>query len=164
MHKFGRTFIFVLSPLATNISLAVAAFLLNPGDFHANIEVCYFTILTAVNGTMISFLGFKIDDLGPKRMIVALLTQSATLIFIFAGIYRGYGLNFGSELVPLIDDWKSALYFSVITWTTVGYGDFTPPPELRLIAAIQALLGYAFFGVAVGLGTAILCEKKPSAE
>jgi hypothetical protein len=162
MHRFGRTFIFVLAPLGGNIVLAVAAFLLNPGDFHAHVETCYLTIVIALMGSLISFLGFKIHDLGPRRMIVALLTQSATLIFIFAGIYRGYGLNYSSELVSLIEDWRSALYFSVITWTTVGYGDFTPPPELRLITAIQALLGYAFFGVSVGLGTAILCEKRPT--
>jgi hypothetical protein len=92
-------------------------------------------------------------------MILSLLTQSATLIFIFAGIYRGVGLVFDGKTVPLLNDWQSPLYFSVVTWTTLGYGDFSPSPELRMIVAIQALLGYVFFGLAVGLGTAILSER-----
>ena len=160
MHKFGRIFIFVLTPLASNIALAIAAFYLNPGEFHANTSTCYLTIMAALSGTMISFLGFRINDLGPKHVVAALLAQSATLIFIFAGIYRGYGLNYGTTPVSLVDDWESALYFSVVTWTSLGYGDFAPPADIRLLAAIQALLGYAFFGISVGLGTAILCERK----
>jgi hypothetical protein len=35
-------------------------------------------------------------------------------------------------------DW---LYFSAITYTTVGYGDVAPIGGLRLIAAIESLLG-----------------------
>jgi hypothetical protein len=36
-----------------------------------------------------------------------------------------------------------ALYFSVITWTTLGYGDFIPSAECRPWAAAEALTGYA---------------------
>jgi hypothetical protein len=163
MHSFGRTFIFVLFPLIGNFLLAVSAFFIKPGDFH-DLEVCYLTIFTALIGSVISFMGLKIHDLDPKRMVLALIAQSVTLIFIFAGIYRGYGLLYGGEHVDLINDGRSALYFSVVTWTTLGYGDFSPPLELRLIAALQALLGYAFFGVSVGLVTAILCERNTSAK
>ena len=60
----------------------------------------------------------------------------------------------------MLNDGPGALYFSIVTWTTLGYGDFTPPPELRLVAAIQALVGYLFFGLSVGLGTFLLCEKR----
>lgn len=33
------------------------------------------------------------------------------------------------------------LYFSLVTFTTLGYGDFKPEPWLRLIASTEALLG-----------------------
>jgi hypothetical protein len=49
--------------------------------------------------------------------------------------------------------------FSVVTWTTLGYGDFTPPTDIRLITAMQALLGYAFFGIVVGVGTDRLISR-----
>ncbi|MEK9281129.1 potassium channel family protein [Bradyrhizobium sp. ISRA442] len=162
MRRFQSTLLFVIFPLVGNVILAVAAFIFNPTDFRANLQMCYLTIAAVLMATVVSFIGFRIHDLGPKRTVLALLIQSGTLIFVFAGIYRGFGLLYGGTPISLIDDGQSALYFSVITWTTLGYGDFTPPPELRLIAAIQALLGYAFFGISVGLGTAILCEKRSS--
>ena len=161
MQNFlDRSFIFVWLPLLTNSILAIAAFLINPEDFRQNVGLCYLAISFALIGSVVCFLGFKIHDVGPRRMLFALVAQSATMIVTFAGVYRGYGLWFaGGE--RLINDGVDALYFSIVTWTTLGYGDFTPPPELRLIAASQALLGYAFFGISVGLGTAILCDRKP---
>jgi hypothetical protein len=34
-----------------------------------------------------------------------------------------------------------ALYFSFTTWTTLGYGDLTPAPQLRLATSLEALTG-----------------------
>ncbi|UVO30399.1 potassium channel family protein [Bradyrhizobium arachidis] len=164
MLRFQSTLIFVIFPLIGNIVLAVAAFVFNPADFRDHLETCYLTIAAVLMAAAVSFIGFRIHDLGPKRTVLALLIQSVTLIFVFAGIYRGFGLLYAGNPTPLVDDWQSALYFTIITWTTLGYGDFTPPPELRLIAAIQVLLGYAFFGILVGLGTAILCEKRSTSR
>jgi hypothetical protein len=45
------------------------------------------------------------------------------------------------------------LYFSGITFTTVGYGDFIPAPPLRFLALIESILGaftMGFFVVVVG--------------
>ena len=35
----------------------------------------------------------------------------------------------------------SPLYFSVITFTTIGYGDYAPLGWLRLVAGVEGLLG-----------------------
>ncbi|MXX88028.1 MAG: two pore domain potassium channel family protein [Boseongicola sp. SB0665_bin_10] len=40
-----------------------------------------------------------------------------------------------------------ALYFSVMTFATLGYGDLAPREEHRLAAAFQALFGYLFLGL-----------------
>lgn len=40
----------------------------------------------------------------------------------------------------------SLLYFSAITYTTVGYGDITPIGDIRLFAAIEALAGMVLVG------------------
>ena len=66
---------------------------------------------------------------------------------LFAGIYRASGLLPDAETV----DTLTALYFSIVTWTTLGYGDLKPLPDFRLLAAFQALVGYVFLGVIVGL-------------
>jgi hypothetical protein len=59
-----------------------------------------------------------------------------------------------------MDDPTGALYFSIVTWTTLGYGDLLPATDIRLVAALEALMGYAFFGLAVGLGTHLLSRDK----
>jgi len=48
------------------------------------------------------------------------------------------------------------IYFSTVTWTTLGYGDVQPKPDIRLIAALEALLGYIYFGLLVGKATNLM--------
>lgn len=40
-------------------------------------------------------------------------------------------------------------YFSAVTWTTLGYGDFRPSKDARVYAASQAVLGYLYMGILV---------------
>ncbi|WFU40065.1 hypothetical protein QA640_38555 [Bradyrhizobium sp. CB82] len=93
MRRFQSTLIFVIFPLIGNIVLAVAAFVFNPADFRDHLETCYLTIAAVLMATVVSFIGFRVHDLGPKRTVLALLIQSGTLIFVFAGIYRGCALR-----------------------------------------------------------------------
>jgi hypothetical protein len=49
-------------------------------------------------------------------------------------------------------DWSEGLYWSVITSTTVGYGDIVPAtPYGRLLGLFNALLGVLLMGVVAGL-------------
>lgn len=41
----------------------------------------------------------------------------------------------------------SAIYFSVVTFTTLGYGDLLPKPEFRWLAASEALAGILLTGL-----------------
>jgi voltage-gated potassium channel Kch len=38
-------------------------------------------------------------------------------------------------------DFTNYLYFSTVTFTTLGYGDFRPCESARLLAAVESLLG-----------------------
>jgi voltage-gated potassium channel len=49
-------------------------------------------------------------------------------------------------------DAETSLYFSMITYTTVGYGDVVLGPEWRTIGGVEALVGILM----VGWSTAIL--------
>ena len=96
-----------------------------------------------------------------------MIVQGFLLTAVFAAIYSIHGLdgcdpaiNSGFCGKPLA--WDTSLYFSVVTWTTLGYGDFKPVADLRLLAAWQALLGYGLLGILVGLGAASIMSKKPT--
>jgi len=64
-----------------------------------------------------------------------------TLLLAFASIYRISGIIEASTHA-VSNDPINCLYFSIVTFTTLGYGDFYPTPETRLIAASEAIVGY----------------------
>jgi hypothetical protein len=47
--------------------------------------------------------------------------------------------------------WPDYIYYSTITYTTVGYGDFVPKPlpVFRIMAAVEAFLGVFLAGLFV---------------
>jgi hypothetical protein len=44
------------------------------------------------------------------------------------------------------DDFASAAYFSIVTYTTVGYGDLTPTRPWRFAAGVEGLTGILMCG------------------
>ncbi|QSX75758.1 two pore domain potassium channel family protein [Lysobacter arenosi] len=52
--------------------------------------------------------------------------------------------------------WNTALYFSVVSYATLGYGDVLLPPEWRLVGALQSLVGVLLAGWSVALLVAVL--------
>lgn len=55
-----------------------------------------------------------------------------------------------------LPDLESAVYFSGVTYTTVGYGDLVLPKPWRLLAPIEALTGILMAGLSAGLFFAIV--------
>jgi len=81
--------------------------------------------------------------------LLAYVGLQAYTILIYALIYRSIGVIDSAGTV--LRDTSSGLYFSLITWTTLGYGDLRPPENLRLLAGSQAILGYISMGILVAL-------------
>ncbi|MGV8938026.1 MAG: potassium channel family protein [Allorhizobium sp.] len=50
------------------------------------------------------------------------------------------------SLIGVVDDFPTALYFSTITFSTVGYGDVIPHPEWRMLAALEGINGFLLIG------------------
>jgi hypothetical protein len=73
---------------------------------------------------------------------------------LFAKLYHDTGLmESGSQRdVSPVD----AIYFSIVTWTTLGYGDLSPAPDIRIYASLEALLGYIYMAIAVGVTVNLL--------
>lgn len=74
--------------------------------------------------------------------IVFMLQQ----IFLFANLYKSGQLRYEGQLAT-----SDYVYFSAITWTTVGYGDITPTANTRIIAGLEAIAGYLFMGVFISI-------------
>ena len=68
------------------------------------------------------------------------------ILFVFIGVivFIGTGIIF----FPLVENWTvlNTLYFSVVTLTTVGYGDILPTNNFELFwAMIIIIFGVAYF-------------------
>jgi YVTN family beta-propeller protein len=55
-----------------------------------------------------------------------------------------------------LPDAETALYFSGITYTTVGYGDLVLPKPWRMLAPLEALTGILMCGLSTGLFFAVV--------
>ena len=82
----------------------------------------------------------------PERIVLF----SAFFIFICSLFYFGFGINGGSDVIQLnlslpwtanVYAWLECLYFSVVTFTTLGYGDLSPLGPSRFFAAMEAFIG-----------------------
>lgn len=84
------------------------------------------------------------------------------LCFVFGGVfypaklYKEYGVpdlqcDASVEEKCTSDTIGVSLYFSLITWTTLGYGDVAPVKELRFLSAFQALYGTLSAGILIGI-------------
>jgi voltage-gated potassium channel Kch len=67
----------------------------------------------------------------------------AFLYFIFGISYQDevLSVNFSKPLSDNISALLNSIYFSVVTFTTLGYGDITPIGFSRLIATFEAFTG-----------------------
>jgi voltage-gated potassium channel Kch len=58
-------------------------------------------------------------------------------VLLWAIVYRGLGA---------IETLERALYFSMVTYTTLGYGDIVLPPQWHLLSSFEAANGIMMFG------------------
>jgi len=55
-----------------------------------------------------------------------------------------------------LPSFEEALYFSTVTFTTVGYGDIVLGREWRQVATFEAINGWVIFGWATALLIAVI--------
>jgi hypothetical protein len=91
---------------------------------------------------------FSSPDKGAKLYFFA--ATCGICIGYFAVVYHSFGIIDTSTGETIQPDWLNAIYFSVVTWTTLGYGDFKPTELVKAWVMIEALMGYIFMGLFVG--------------
>ncbi len=66
-------------------------------------------------------------------------------------IYATFGvLYLGDEFTPAVHDLATAVYFSIVSMSTVGYGDIVPhAPTARLFTASVIVLGITVFATSI---------------
>lgn len=119
---------------------------------HAPILLAYFALVL-----VLLLLAWKQFD----RSSVAASTLFAITAIVMLLLYATFGSYYlGAEFQPRIGDLITALYYAIVTMSTVGYGDIVPlTPEARLFAVSVIVLGVAVFATSLTAVVAPLVGK-----
>ena len=106
-----------------------------------------------------------VQYLGEARMLIQALRASSRKITVFLAVVLTLVTIFGS-LIYLIEDPKDgftsipkSIYWSIVTLTTVGYGDISPKTNLgQLLSALIMIIGYGIIAVPTGIVTVELAQ------
>ena len=77
--------------------------------------------------------------------LFSLLALHTLEILLWAGVY------WWLPQVTGLESPEEAIYFSMVTFTTLGFGDVTLQPESRLLSGIEAMSGILLFGWSTAL-------------
>ena len=88
---------------------------------------------------------------GPKLTVILSLSMLWTLLMMTASVWIWAMAFWGLSLFPTFE---ASVYFSLVVFTTLGFGDVLLPVEWRLLGGLAAANGLLIFG----LLTAMLVE------
>ena len=90
----------------------------------------------------------RFGDVGKEMVKAGLL--SALTVWMFLAIVLEAGLwallYLFDPLITALPDLETAFYFSMVTFTTLGFGDVVLTGPWRMLASIQAANGVIIFG------------------
>lgn len=89
-----------------------------------------------------------------SRLKHQILGQMSALLIAVLGLFLihtievwAWGLLY--LVLDIVPTFEEALYFSTVTFSTVGYGDIIPPPGWRLLCALEGVNGFLLIGWSV---------------
>jgi hypothetical protein len=95
-----------------------------------------------------------VDKSGFRPVTLLVMGLTCWLLLIHLVEIAVWGLfYFWQGCLP---DFETALYFSGVTYTTVGYGDLVLPKPWRMLAPVEAMTGILMCGLSTGLFFALV--------
>jgi len=90
-----------------------------------------------------------------RKITIFLYTVIILVVIIGSAMYIIEGAESGFTSIPM------AIYWAIVTLTTVGYGDISPAtPFGRFLASIVMIIGYGIIAVPTGIVTAEMTRIK----
>lgn len=89
-----------------------------------------------------------------RKVFLFFFSVSLIIMVLSAIMYMVEGPKNGFSSIP------KSIYWTIVTITTVGYGDITPKTELgQAIAALTMLIGYSIIAIPTGILTAEISQE-----
>ena len=94
----------------------------------------------------------------PRRLLFLMGVSFIQVVpFLFAAVYGAFGYR--DNCVIGAQGPADILYFSYVTFTTVGYGDMSPTGLCRALAVSEAVTGYILLGLFVAAAVALYARN-----
>lgn len=81
---------------------------------------------------------------GRRSRVLALITVVYGIFLILTVEVWVWAVLY--EVLGVVHDFPSALYFSTVTFSTVGYGDVIAHSDWRLLSALEGINGFLMIG------------------
>ncbi|PWK52991.1 ion channel [Pleionea mediterranea] len=95
-----------------------------------------------------------------QTFVITIFVMVINHICVFASLYMALGVVVDADKTPIEGLWHH-FYFSVITYTTLGYGNLVPGNlGAEIVSTIEAILGFATFAFLVGLVASLPMKKQ----
>ena len=100
----------------------------------------------------------------PSAIHLALIITVAVGALALAHTVEVWIWAFSLLFLGAVTNVPDAVYFSLATYTTVGYGDVVLTPDFRVFGAMAAVTGMIVFGLSTAFLVAILTHHFPNAR
>jgi Ion channel len=94
-----------------------------------------------------------------ERVVISSAVRTLVLSFLnYLELLICFGIVYVTMLSKLhgAEGWMDAIYFSVVTQLTIGYGDIRPLGEARLVSSLQGMIAVAFTILILGRIVSVL--------
>ena len=119
--------------------------------------ICLTTIVhTIVTKQILSYLD-RIQGRHLKHWLPdSYWTSVIVLILLLAGLIESGIWAVAYYQLAVLDNFEECLYFSLVSFTTLGFGDVVLSDHLRILAAIEAANGIILFGWSTAIVVAVV--------
>ena len=109
----------------------------------------------ALGAGLVSRTARTIDNKFRKTKVAVLLTE-ATAVLVASHTVQVWIWALMLFLFGVLDQFYDAVYFSLVTYTTVGYGDIVLQEGFRIFGAFAGVAGLLVFGLSTAFLGALL--------
>ena len=99
----------------------------------------------AIRGLSISHAARQVQEAG-SGVAKATVVAALAIVMFLASMLEAALWAVTYLLVGAIQDFETSLYFSTVTYTTLGFGDVVMERDWRLLSSFQAANGIMMFG------------------
>lgn len=111
-----------------------------PGILFSIYALAYFFIVVVIT----PFRSSESFNMNANRLFSDTIISSILVIMCFSTVYAGLGTSHKDDNIVTM------IYFSAVTFSTLGFGDIKPDSAAQLPAALQAIIGNIHLGMLVG--------------